>query len=176
MPYSKILLFVLFIGLLASTPASASFRIKKVAETNLLLTSLPQASPASSVVPKVERHLTFGQKMKQAFLVRKLMKEAEKKGSSGSAGLSIASFCLGVGGDLMMIIGLVGAVTAGAGVSALLGIFLLGLLAIVGGFVTGIMALVRKQRLKGLAITGVVIGGMFLFYLVVGIIAAASFF
>ena len=121
---------------------------------------LPATEKAlTAAMPALKSHLTFFQKTK--LLIGERFRRARQRmqgHQSDGYGLSVLSFCLALGGEALLVALLTVLISSFGGV----GLLFIPLGLAIGGLVTGILALAKRQRLKGLAIAGIVISSSLL--------------
>jgi hypothetical protein len=153
---NKILITICSIAMILIGTHCNSYAISRLQKQPAALANLTAPSDAYPILPTENRsiHLSFFKRMKYR-LVNKLMDNHRYyHGSKKPGDLSITAFCLSMGAIATVLIGLV---LFNASYGALLLSFVIGGgLALAGGII-GIIALAKRQRLKGLAIAAIII-------------------
>jgi hypothetical protein len=134
--------------------------IKKGFEASFVTQSVEKETPVISNVVEHHTRLPFFQRAKLKVATR-LMERYGRNHRSEKSGLSVLSFCLGLGADIVLVlavvVGFLNPAAATGAIAAVILAFAMGIAALV----TGIIALAKRQRLKGLAIAGIVLGSEF---------------
>lgn len=155
MIYRRLLILLFTMAFILPVGVQAAFPVRVKAKTETAVAAKP--SSGKHLYPKIAER------------AREIFHLPTPRGQyyeGGGAGLSIVSFVASLLGIVMIPAALIG-LAAGSGAVALI---ILGMLLVIGGLVTGILALAKRQRLKGLAIAGIVLSAYGMIY-VIGILA-----
>lgn len=157
----KLLLLSVFAVLMGMETSYAAFPVKTSPSKQEVVSSDAASGSVRPAFAKKQNFITKARK-----LVHLPMPKARPHEDSSL--FSVLSFVFSLVGWVMFPLALVFALI---GTSAAVVIFLLGVLFAIAAMVLGITALVRQQKLKGLAIAGIIISGFALIE-VLGLIAA----
>ncbi len=169
--YKRKFLLVLFAVLFFSMPSCyGAFPVKKASIESCVVLKAKADLPILLNEARNGKHLSFVQRAK----LKVALKLAKRTGVGNQAPennntLSILSFCLALGGDITGV-AMIAAAVAGSATGFFLFLLLAGLMG-VAALILGIIALAKKQKLKGLAIAGIALSSVVAVEFVISLIA-----